>query len=489
MRGAARGSFRSFHDAFLSEYRVVCLAPEVRAQQGRVKRHAVGVYPPDAQPLQELAAPLPVERRELVVGGLSVQRRARVAVDVGDHPVDLLLPESVERGPLGHHAADEQVVVLDVRLLRRAVRVAEEHPRAALEPRRVVLRVRPEELDHLRVGELRAVVGEDGGEERHEELQPRDVLEHVEDARRRLRGPRVPEEGEHQPAGEHHRVQRLAPGRAHDGVDLHRLHAEVEPEEREVVLVGPPDAALRVCLRDRPALLWRPAAAHEGHVPPLRVEELRVGVVVDAPFAEPVEGLGPRGHHGADRLPSAQDGVLQRGVHVGHHALVGLRPAPCVAEDAPVVGLRGVRDVEALPERAGVLLVAPVADVRRPAELRTHPADVVLAHLEAFALALERDLPPVRVAVGLRARLEVRAYGVRASVAPVAPDHPVLDLVGDRGLRAGEHPRQFREREPAADAVGDCLPFVQHHVICHVVCSFHFVAPARGRASRPCMEG
>ena len=102
--------------------------------------------------------------------------------------------------------------------------------------------------------------------------------------------------------------------------------------------------------------------------------------------------------------------------------------------------LRGVRDVEALPERAGVLLVAPVADVRRPAELRAHPADVVLAHLEAFALALERDLPPGGSPVDLRAGVEVHAYCVRASVAPVAPDHPVLDLVGYRGLRAMGNP-------------------------------------------------
>ena len=274
MRGAARGSVRSFHDAFLPEYCVVGLALEVRAQQRRVERHAVGVDPVDVQLLEEAAPPFPVERHERVVGGLPVQGRARVAVDVGYHPVDLLLPESVEGCALGHHAADEQVVVLDVGLLRRAVRVAEEHPRAALELRRVVLRVRPEELDHLRVRELRPVVPEDGGEERHEELEPRGVLEHVEDARRGLRCLCVPEEREHEAAGEHHREEHLPVGRAGDRVDLHGLDAEVEPEEGEVVLVGPPDAAPGVGLRDGRARPRRPASAHERHVPALDVEQL-----------------------------------------------------------------------------------------------------------------------------------------------------------------------------------------------------------------------
>ena len=352
-----------------------------------------------------------------------------------------------------------------------------------------MLRVRPEEPDHLGVGELWAVVGKDDGKELHEELEPREVLEHVEYPRRRLRGPRVPQEGEHQPAGEHHRVQHLAPDGAYDRVDLHWLHAEVEPQERQVVLVGPPDAASRVGLRNRPALFRRPAAAHEGHVAPPHVEEPRVGVVVDAPFAEPVEGFRLCGHHGADRLPSAQDGILQRGVHVGYHGLVGLRSPPRVAEDAPVVGLRGVRDVEALPERADVLPLASVAHVRGAAELRACPPDVVLAHLEAPLLVLERRPLPVGCTMHLRACLEALADVVGASVALVAPEHPVLHLVGDRGLGAGEHPGQFREREPAADAVGDCLPFIQRHVSCHGVCSFLFGSLARGRTTRPCMKG
>ena len=202
-----------------------------------------------------------------------------------------------------------------------------------------------------------------------------------------------------------------------------------------------------------------------------------------------MEGLGLRGHHGADRLPSAQDGVLQRGVHVGYHGLVGLRPAPRVAEDAAVVGLRGVRDVEALPERANVLLLASVAHVRGAAELGACPPDVVPAHLEAPLQVFERSLLPVGREICLRAGLEVLADRVRAPVALVAPEHPVLHLVGDRGFCAGEHPGQFREREPAADAVGDCLPFIQLHVLCHVVCSFPFGFPARGRTTRPCMKG
>ena len=201
-----------------------------------------------------------------------------------------------------------------------------------------------------------------------------------------------------------------------------------------------------------------------------------------------MEGGGSRGHHGPDGLPARPDRLPERGVHVGDRLLVGLRPAAGVSEDPPVVLLRGVGVVESLAEGAGRLLVAPVADERRPAELRTRPAHVVLAHLEALLLVLERGLLPVGGPKDLRARLEVFADVVGASVALVAPDHPVLDLVCDRGFGAVEHTGHFREREPAVETVGDSFPCVQCHVLCHG--SFPFVVvPCTGPDHPALREG
>ena len=182
-----------------------------------------------------------------------------------------------------------------------------------------------------------------------------------------------------------------------------------------------------------------------------------------------------RGHHGADGLPPGLDRVPERGVHVRDHALVGLRSAPCVAEDSLVVLLRGVRDVEAFSEGTGVLPVASVADVGGVAEVGTGPLPEVLAHLEAPPLTLERGLLSGGGAVDLRTCVEMLADRVRASVALVAPDHPVLDLVGDRGFGAVEHPGHFRERKPAAEAVGDSFPCAQCHVLCHGDFSFRLI--------------
>ena len=405
-----------------------------------------------------------------------------------DHPVDLLLPESVERRAFRQHAANEQMVVLDMGLLRRAVRVAEEHPCPAFELRRVVHRLRTEELDHLRVRELWTVVPEDDREQSHEELEPRDVLQPVEDPCRRLRGSGVAEEREHESGGEHHREEHLAIDRSDDGVDLDRLDAEVQSEERQVVLVRPPGAAFRIGLRHGLLRLLLPAA-HERHVTAFHVEQLGVGVVVDASLAESVECRGIRGHHGADGLPADSDRIPGRGVHVRDLLFFRLGPAPCVTENPAVVRLRCVRDVEALPERTDVLPVASVADIRGAAESVAGPRPEALAHLEALALVLEREFLPVGSAEDLRTGLEVLAYRVRATVALVAPYHPVLDLVGDRGLGAGECPGYFRELEPAVETVGDSFPCVQCHVVCHGIDSFRLNCLAWIRATRTCMTG
>ena len=66
-----------------------------------------------------------------------------------------------------------------------------------------------------------------------------------------LRGPRVPDEREHEAARELHREEDPAPDGSDDGVELDGLDPEVQGEEREVVLVGAVDAALRVGLPER----------------------------------------------------------------------------------------------------------------------------------------------------------------------------------------------------------------------------------------------
>ena len=394
-----------------------------------------------------------------------------------EHEVDVVLCERVKGRSLRQHPADLLVVTLDVRLLLRVVRVAEEHPRAPLELRRVVLGVDAEELNHLRVGELASVVGEDDGEQRPEELEPRDVLQHVEDARAGLRGPRVPDEREHEAARELHREEDPAPDGSDDGVELDGLDPEVQGEEREVVLVGAVDAALRVGLRHREVLPRPPfpAAAGLDEIRAPDAEEARVREPVDGALAEAVELRGVRAHHHGDGLPARLHGDGERGAHVGAFGVGDLRPAARLREGPAVVRLRGVGDVVALSERAARLPVAPVADVGGVAEVGAGPLPEVLAHLEAPPLALERDPPPVRVAVDLRAGLEVLADGVRASVVPVAPAHAVLDLVRDRRDRASVHRRQLGECQSAFEPVGDAFPRVERHMLCHDVIPFVLV--------------
>ena len=51
----------------------------------------------------------------------------------------------------------------------------------------------------------------------------------------------------------------------------------------------------------------------------------------------------------------------------------------------------------------------------------------------------------------------------------------VFEVVGDRGFGAVEHPGRFRERTPAAEAVGDSFPCVQCHVLCYGNFSFRLI--------------
>jgi len=198
-------------------------------------------------------------------------------------------------------------------------------------------------------------------------------------------------------------------------------------------------------------------------------EESRVHQPVDGSLAEVVELLLRGGHDHADGLPAELDRGEQRVAHVCP-LLVGGVGSPARLDERPaVVRLRGVRDVVALAERAGGLLYASVAHVGCVPEVVADLLPEVLAHLEAPPLALERRLPPVGVPVDLRARLEVLADRVGASVALVAPAHAVLHLVGDRGDRASEHFRHLGEGQSAFEPVGYAFPRVYGHVLCHDV--------------------
>ena len=147
-------------DTRLPEYDPVRVALELRAEEDGVEGDFVRGDPHDAERVEELPSGLAELLREHVVRGLVVEDSARVARDVAGDEVDVVLRERVEGHAVEEDAPLLAVLALDVRLLRRAVGVAVEQLDAApREPCRVVLRVGTPVLDHVRVGELRAVVG------------------------------------------------------------------------------------------------------------------------------------------------------------------------------------------------------------------------------------------------------------------------------------------------------------------------------------------
>ena len=283
---------------------LVLLPEEERVERDLVRRDA-----DDAECVEERPALCAVLLDEYVAGRPSAERFARVAVEVREREAYLLLRERVEARSLLEDAPELVVEALDVRLLRRAVRVAEPHPDAAWkELRRVALGIRAVFLDHLRLGELRAVVGQDCAEEPHEEIGPRDAPEHVEYPRAGLGGPLVAEEGEREArVGEHHREEDLPAGRAYDRVELARDDARVLPEPLPHLADGAPDAALR----RRPGL-WLPvrlpAPPRKGHVASLGGEEPVPDVAVQRASRHPLESLGVGAHDGGGGLT-----LLERG--------------------------------------------------------------------------------------------------------------------------------------------------------------------------------
>ena len=478
----------SFHSV-LPEDDAVGVSLELLAEHVRVERHLVRGDLHDAEAVEEPAPLVAVGLRELVVGRGVPERGARVAVDVREHDVDVVLVQGVEARALEEDAPELLVVALDVRLLRRAVRVAVEDLRARHQPVRVV--VRAGVLGHDGVGERGPVVLEDRGEERHEQRPSREAVEHVDDAGPRLGGLALLVEGHHELAGEldrekhasaHLTLERV--GLGHEGSGVLLL-----PEDEEVV--RPVYAALRVGLRRGLLRAW-PARACVGEVSPSDIEAVqpvRPDVAVDGSLAEPSERVRVRRHDVSDGL-LAEEPVLQRGVHLSEHFVRGVDVAARNVQLRLAVGLGDLGDVELLRQVADALVRASVADEGRGDE------PVARAHLVVPALeeALVAVLAPLVHAA-------VRAADVRAPALSVPPacrvrllealvrvDPSALDLVC-YGLRWPLHVGcDLWDRPPALESILYSFPFDYGH-LCHVCLLFDVGIPARRRARPSCQAG
>ena len=291
------------------------------------------------------------------------QRRAGVAVDVRHHQVHLPLREAVEALALEGDAPDVLVVALDVRLVGGGVGAGVGHARA---PRAVPGR-RP---DGEGVGELRAVVREDGGEQHAERGVPERAPHPVECVGDVLRA--LPRHGpcEHEALPrEHGRRQDalVAPAALHR-VGLRDLHARVLGGE---VLEGAPRASFRavavhLVLDGRaPALL---VAHGHGQVVALGGQDACVDVVVDGALAYPERRRG--GDYGVVRaLPSVERG--DEGLVDGPKLALGEVDALPRLRQGPAVALvRNLVQVVVLAQAAALLVGAAVADVGRRGEAR-----------------------------------------------------------------------------------------------------------------------
>lgn len=440
---------------------------ELLPQQERVERDLVVRDPAHAELVEELSSGLAVFPDEQVVRAPVAESRARVAVDVRHDEVHPVLREGVERDALDEHPADLLVHALDVRLLRGAVRVREPDPDAArLDARGVVVRVGAPVLDHVRVAELRAVVGVHGPEERDEQRRPRDAPQHVEQARRGLRGPPVSEEREREARGrEYHRVEDLPADGPDDGVELARHDADMLLEPLPHLADGPSHAALGVGLR----LLRRPrpgaARAGEGLVVPLRAEQSPVDPVVDRAHLRLPERAGVVRDDVAAGLPLADAGRQDR-VHRRDGLRAHAHAEAAVDERALVVGLGAGGEVVLLAHRAVALGRAPVADVRGLREARAVRLEEVRARPEAARLVLPQPLAEAGELLA-HALVEARAEPVGASVALVAVDAPGDDLAHHRGVGPSDLLCDPRDLHSASEQELDAFPFVDSHVLCH----------------------
>ena len=369
---------------------------------------------------------------EAVVGNLSSERFARVAVEVGEREVHAVLVEHVEGRAFLQDAPQVEVEALDVGLLRGAVgiRVPDLHS-AGKEFRRVVFGIGTVVLNHPGIAEFRAIVSEDRGKQLPEELRSRGFPEHVEDARTGLRGLRIAQEAEREPAfGEDHREEDLAAHGSDDGVEFARDDARVELEPFVHLEERASDAACRVRLRLRPFVAF-PAPPGVGQVTAPCGEEPVLEPSVDGARRKTAERLGVGADDCGHGLPVAH-GRGEDLVHLPDRLVVRTDSGTGETAERLIGGLRGAGDVELLVQGARTLPLASVADVR---ELREAVADrlaEVGARLEASRRVLAQGVPG-RGYDALLTVIEVRTDPVRASVSPVARDSVPDELLPDGG--------------------------------------------------------
>ena len=310
------------------------------------------------------------------------------------------------------------------------IRVPDLHS-AGKEFRRVVLGIGAVVLDHARIGELDPVVPEDRREERTEEVGPREFPEHVEDARTGLRGLRIAQEAEREPAfGEDHREKNLAADRSDDGIEFARDDARVEFEPFVHLEECASDAACRIRLRLR-ALMVFLAPPGVGQVAAPCGEESVLKPSVDGAWRKTAERLGVGADDCGHGLPVAY-GRGEDLVHLPDRLVVRTNSGTGETAESLIGGLRGAGDVELLVQGARTLPLASVADVRELRETLADRLAEVGARLEASRRVLAQGVPG-RGHGALLADVEVRADSVRASVSPVARDSVLEELLPDCG--------------------------------------------------------
>ena len=172
----------------LSENYLVSVALELFAEKYRIKSDLVCRNIHDAKSVEEVLAAFAELLDERVVRSSVVEDTARVACDMACDEVDVFLLKGIEGDTVQQDAPFLAVFALYARLLRRAVGVAVEQVNAARQKFcRIVFYVRTPIFDHVRIGELASIVGEDDEEELLEQVGACHFPEHVEKTRAGLR--------------------------------------------------------------------------------------------------------------------------------------------------------------------------------------------------------------------------------------------------------------------------------------------------------------
>ena len=121
--------------------------------------------------------------------------------------------------------------------------------------------------------------------------------------------------------------------------------------------------------------------ADAGHVAVLGGQQAAADVAVNGLLME-VEAVGVVREDVVDRL-SLLDQRTDQGVEAEELVLGDVRPAACLDQDVAIVPVRGVVEVILLAQDAAGLLLAAVADVGSPGELRAN----VLLEIRADSVA------------------------------------------------------------------------------------------------------